>query len=123
MQRAPGPLAAVPGQTTPPAPPALHVHTGATPAASAISATPAAQPQPQPQPQPRPQTSAQHALASLAEVVQTTFAYMPATLSGYFAGVCVVLVLFWVSAPAMLITGWLIAWALMGAGQIGRAHV
>ena len=89
MQRAPGPLAAVPGQTAPPAP----------------------------QPQPQPRISAQRVLASLTEVVQTTFDYMPATLSGYFAGVCVVIVLFWASAPATLITGWLIVWALMGAGR------
>ena len=107
MQRAPGSVTVVPGQTAPPALRTDPADSGAMATGPAPAAPPAAP----------PQRSAQHALASIAEVVQTTFDYMPATLSGYFAGVCVVIVLFWISAPAMLITGWLIAWALMGAGR------
>ena len=61
--------------------------------------------------------SPQHALASLAEVVRTTFDYMPATLAGYFAGVCVVIVLFWGAAPTALLSAWLVAWASMGGGR------
>lgn len=51
--------------------------------------------------------------AHLAEVVQSTYDYMPAVLTGYMAGVGVVTMLFWGIAPAALIVPWFAAFALM----------
>ena len=43
----------------------------------------------------------------LAQDVQSTFDYMPATLGGYFAGLGVLGFLFWRAAPDMLMASWL----------------
>ena len=51
----------------------------------------------------------------LAEVVQSTYEYMPAALGGYFAGVCVVLLLFWRTAPVAMMVPWFLAFMLMGS--------
>ena len=53
------------------------------------------------------------ALATLAEVVQSTYDYMPAALAGYLAGVGVVTMLFWGIAPMALLVPWWLAFALM----------
>ena len=40
---------------------------------------------------------------ALVELVRSTYAYMPAALAGYLAGICVVALLFWASAPQPLL--------------------
>ena len=50
---------------------------------------------------------------ALVEVVQSTYAYMPAALAGYLAGVGVVSMLYWSIAPAALLLPWIGAIALM----------
>jgi signal transduction histidine kinase len=53
------------------------------------------------------------ALGKLAEVVQSTYDYMPTALSGYMAGVGVVSMLFWNIAPMSVIAPWAAAFAVM----------
>ena len=53
------------------------------------------------------------ALARLAELVQSTYDYMPTALSGYIAGVAVATLLYWSIAPAALMLPWLAAFAVM----------
>ncbi len=53
------------------------------------------------------------ALAKVAEVVQSTYDYMPAVLAGYLAGVGVVAMLFWGIAPISLFVPWMAAFVAM----------
>lgn len=49
----------------------------------------------------------------LAEVVRSTYGYMPAALAGYMAGVGVIAMLFWNVVPRMWIAAWACAFAVM----------
>jgi len=51
--------------------------------------------------------------SALPEEVQSSFDYMPATLSGTLAGVAVISVLFWGLAPASVALPWLAAWLVV----------
>jgi len=53
------------------------------------------------------------AFAAVVEVVQSTYAYMPAALAGYLAGVGVVTMLYWSIAPAALLVAWIGAFVAM----------
>ena len=53
------------------------------------------------------------ALARLAELVRSTYDYMPTALSGYIAGVLVATMLYWPIAPASVMLPWMGAFALM----------
>jgi two-component system, sensor histidine kinase len=53
------------------------------------------------------------ALARLAELVQSTYDYMPTALSGYIAGVAVATLLYWNIAPASVMLPWMAAFAGM----------
>jgi two-component system, sensor histidine kinase len=53
------------------------------------------------------------ALARLAELVQSTYDYMPTALSGYVAGVAVATLLYWRIAPASVMLPWMAAFAVM----------
>jgi len=53
------------------------------------------------------------ASARLAEVVRSTYAYAPAALAGYMAGVGVVAMLFWGIAPMSLLLPWMAAFTVM----------
>ena len=59
--------------------------------------------------------AARRGATPLTEVVQSTYEYTPTALAGYFAGVCVVLLLFWSTAPVAVIVPWLLAFILMGS--------
>jgi signal transduction histidine kinase len=50
---------------------------------------------------------------AMAEVVQSTYAYMPAALAGYLAGVGVITMLYWPIASASLLAPWIGAFVLM----------
>lgn len=50
---------------------------------------------------------------AVIEVVQSTYAYMPAALAGYMAGVGVVAMLYWPIAPIGLLLPWASAFALL----------
>jgi signal transduction histidine kinase len=56
--------------------------------------------------------------ARLAEVVRSTYAYAPAALAGYMAGVGVVAMLFWGIAPMTLLLPWMAAFTVMCAVRI-----
>jgi signal transduction histidine kinase len=56
--------------------------------------------------------------AKLAETVSFTYAYMPAALAGYMAGVGVVAMLFWDVAPMQLLVPWMAAFALMCVSRL-----
>jgi signal transduction histidine kinase len=58
------------------------------------------------------------ASARLAEVVRSTYEYAPAALAGYMAGVGVVAMLFWGSAPMALLLPWMAAFTVMCAVRI-----
>ena len=58
------------------------------------------------------------ASARLAEVVRSTYAYAPAALAGYMAGVGVVAMLFWGVAPMWLLLPWMAAFTVMCAVRI-----
>jgi signal transduction histidine kinase/CheY-like chemotaxis protein len=51
--------------------------------------------------------------SATVEVVQSTYAYMPAALAGYLAGVGVVTMLYWQFAPAALLLPWVGAFVAM----------
>ena len=53
------------------------------------------------------------AFAAVVEVVQSTYAYMPAALAGYVAGVGVIAMLYWPIASAALLAPWIGAFAAM----------
>ena len=53
------------------------------------------------------------AFAAVVEVVQSTYAYMPAALAGYLAGVGVVTMLYWPIASAALLVPWIGAFVAM----------
>ena len=53
------------------------------------------------------------ARAKLAEIVRSTYDYMPAALAGYLAGVGVVAMLFWGSAPMAVVLPWIAAFVAM----------
>ncbi len=53
------------------------------------------------------------AFAAVVEVVQSTYAYMPAALAGYVAGVGVIAMLYWQIASAALLAPWIGAFAAM----------
>ncbi len=53
------------------------------------------------------------AFAAVVEVVQSTYAYMPAALAGYLAGVGVIAMLYWPIAPAALLAPWIGAFVAM----------
>ena len=53
------------------------------------------------------------AFGAVVEVVQSTYAYMPAALAGYLAGVGVVTMLYWSIAPAALLLPWIGAFVAM----------
>jgi two-component system, sensor histidine kinase len=75
-------------------------------AADTLLALPAAGPEPSP-------ATREPALARLAEVVRSTYDYMPAALVGYLAGVGVVTMLFWGIAPTAMIVPWMAAFGAM----------
>jgi signal transduction histidine kinase len=58
------------------------------------------------------------AQATLAEVVRSTYAYAPAALAGYLAGVGVVAMLFWNFAPMAMLGPWMAAFTVMCAVRI-----
>ena len=58
------------------------------------------------------------ALARLAELVRSTYDYMPTALSGYVAGVLVATMLYWPIAPASVMLPWMGAFALMCAVRL-----
>jgi signal transduction histidine kinase len=60
--------------------------------------------------------------ARLAEVVQSTYAYLPASLLGYLAGVGVVATLYWGIAPTSLLAPWIGAFVLMCLVRLIVAH-
>jgi signal transduction histidine kinase len=53
------------------------------------------------------------AFGAVVETIQSTYAYMPAALAGYLAGVGVVTMLFWSTAPAVVLLPWIGAFAVM----------
>ncbi|CAM5782429.1 ATP-binding protein [Rhizobacter fulvus] len=53
------------------------------------------------------------AFGAVVETIQSTYAYMPAALAGYLAGVGVVTMLFWSTAPAAVLLPWIGAFAVM----------
>jgi signal transduction histidine kinase len=53
------------------------------------------------------------AFAAVVEIVQSTYAYMPAALAGYLAGVGVIAMLYWPIAPAALLAPWIGAFVAM----------
>ena len=53
------------------------------------------------------------AFSAVVEVVQSTYAYMPAALAGYLAGVGVITMLYWPIAPAALLAPWIGAFVVM----------
>ena len=66
-------------------------------------------------PQPAATAPPDHApaFAAVVEVVQSTYAYMPAALAGYLAGVGVIAMLYWPIAPAALLAPWIGAFVAM----------
>jgi signal transduction histidine kinase len=64
-------------------------------------------------PPPRPGGAVPAALSSLPEEVRSAFDYMPATLAGNVAGIGVLLLLFWPTAPRAVLLGWLLALVLL----------
>ena len=53
------------------------------------------------------------AFGAVVETIQSTYAYMPAALAGYLAGVGVVAMLYWSIAPTALMLPWIGAFVLM----------
>ncbi len=53
--------------------------------------------------------SFQRVAASLPEIVQSTYDYMPAALAGYLAGVGIIASLFWAVVPKTLLVPWMAA--------------
>ena len=53
------------------------------------------------------------AFGAVVETIQSTYAYMPAALAGYLAGVGVVTMLFWSTAPAAVLLPWIGAFVVM----------
>ncbi|HWI10538.1 MAG TPA: HAMP domain-containing sensor histidine kinase, partial [Burkholderiaceae bacterium] len=64
---------------------------------------------------PAPPPEHDPAFAAVVEVVQSTYAYMPAALAGYLAGVGVVTMLYWPIASAALLAPWIGAFVAMCA--------
>ncbi len=58
-------------------------------------------------------TAPDRKLGRIAEIVQSTYDYMPTALLGYLAGVGVVTMLYWRIAPMTLVVPWMAAFALM----------
>ena len=67
----------------------------------------------------RPPAVREPADSALVELVQSTYAYLPAALAGYLAGVGVVLLLFWGIVPTFLLLTWSVAFALVCAVRFG----
>lgn len=49
----------------------------------------------------------------VTDIVSGTFDFMPATLAGYFAGICITVMLYWGEAPPSLMLPWLAVFALV----------
>jgi signal transduction histidine kinase/CheY-like chemotaxis protein len=56
--------------------------------------------------------------SSLPEEVRSAFDYMPATLAGNLAGIGVLLLLFWPTAPRAVLLGWLLTLVLLWVGRL-----
>ena len=53
------------------------------------------------------------AVGKIAEIVKSTYDYMPTALSGYMAGVAVIATIFWNIVPITVIAPWAAAFAVM----------
>ena len=67
-------------------------------------------------------STADRQATSLAEEVRSAFDYLPASLAGNLAGVSVITLLFWSTAPRQVIAWWLVAFGLMLAMRIFLGH-